>query len=561
MVLDVEPRLLRLRPARGRSGARGFIPKGELSGARDRGAARAVSGAALARCPAPSRALALFVAGAVRRVASLVLTSDHEDQKAVAAILGPLIGLGFIGTGLFAWWRRPQNRFGALMTAVGFAWFARRATRVRQRAVVSTLGCYLGPLYLVLVVQLAARRSRPGGSRRRRRARSWAPPTSTRSCCPLPVFLLDGDINARPTAPGQRAASSPTPATSRTSFDVATLDRRLSRSSSATAVVLLRSAAPRDAAAAPRAWRRCCGPGLTLIIALGLAVRRSTPSACPTRSSTSSSSWASSPSRSCRSPSSPASCARATSRAGAVGELSSASTRRRATAACATRSPTRSATRRSQLVYWLRRPERYVDREGRPVDAAGRRRPAARVAEVERDGEPRRRDRPRRRAARRPEPRPRRGGAAAALALENERLEAELRARVEELQTLARPARRGRDGRAPPPRARPARRRPAAARRAVAAARPGARASSTDDPGVGGRLLDARARRARPRARGAARARAGHPSGRSSPTAGSARRSRRSPSGRPLPVDLTRCPTIACQPPWRPRPTSSSPSR
>ena len=37
------------------------------------------------------------------------------------AVTGPLIGWAFIGTGIFAWLRQPENRFGALMTAVGFS--------------------------------------------------------------------------------------------------------------------------------------------------------------------------------------------------------------------------------------------------------------------------------------------------------------------------------------------------------------------------------------------------------------------------------------------------------
>jgi signal transduction histidine kinase len=36
-------------------------------------------------------------------------------------VTGPLIGWAFIGTGIFAWLRQPENRFGALMTAVGFS--------------------------------------------------------------------------------------------------------------------------------------------------------------------------------------------------------------------------------------------------------------------------------------------------------------------------------------------------------------------------------------------------------------------------------------------------------
>src|SRR5919107_4838878 len=99
--------------------------------------------------------LALFAVGVLCAAAdvALVLGSDHESQKAVAAILGPLIGLGFIGTGAFAWWRRPLNRFGLLMTAVGFAWFMGGLIE-SDNAIVYTIGSYINPLYLVLGGQL-----------------------------------------------------------------------------------------------------------------------------------------------------------------------------------------------------------------------------------------------------------------------------------------------------------------------------------------------------------------------------------------------------------------------
>jgi hypothetical protein len=69
--------------------------------------------------------IALFAVGVIFAglTVALTLTSDHDDEKLVTAILGPVVGLSFIGTGVFAWWRRPLNRFGLLMCAVGFAWF------------------------------------------------------------------------------------------------------------------------------------------------------------------------------------------------------------------------------------------------------------------------------------------------------------------------------------------------------------------------------------------------------------------------------------------------------
>src|SRR5215212_2815330 len=43
----------------------------------------------------------------------------HRD---LIAVFGPVIGGAFVGTGLLAWARRPENRFGALMVAVGFSY-------------------------------------------------------------------------------------------------------------------------------------------------------------------------------------------------------------------------------------------------------------------------------------------------------------------------------------------------------------------------------------------------------------------------------------------------------
>jgi signal transduction histidine kinase len=86
-----------------------------------------------------------------------------------------------------------------------------------------------------------------------------------------------------------------------------------------------------------------------------------------------------------------------------------------------------------QLAYWIPEAERYVDAEGRPVELPGSASGRA-VSEVERDGSPiaaivhdpsLQEDEWNVRAA----------GAAAALALENEQLEAELRAKVEELRS------------------------------------------------------------------------------------------------------------------------------
>jgi PAS domain S-box-containing protein len=61
----------------------------------------------------------LLAAGA----ALLALTSDHKARAETEAILAAAVGLAFVGSGLLAWYRRPDNRTGRLMVLVGFAWF------------------------------------------------------------------------------------------------------------------------------------------------------------------------------------------------------------------------------------------------------------------------------------------------------------------------------------------------------------------------------------------------------------------------------------------------------
>src|ERR671916_1198281 len=65
--------------------------------------------------------VAAVAAGAL--VVVLELASDHREAKAVWAVFGPAVGWSFVGTGLYAWRRRPESRTGALMVLLGFAWF------------------------------------------------------------------------------------------------------------------------------------------------------------------------------------------------------------------------------------------------------------------------------------------------------------------------------------------------------------------------------------------------------------------------------------------------------
>ncbi len=53
---------------------------------------------------------------------ALVLSSDHMADRVVWAVFGPVVGWNFVGTGLYATRRRPESRFGALMVLLGFTW-------------------------------------------------------------------------------------------------------------------------------------------------------------------------------------------------------------------------------------------------------------------------------------------------------------------------------------------------------------------------------------------------------------------------------------------------------
>jgi signal transduction histidine kinase len=79
-------------------------------------------------------------------VVAIVLASDHNEPKAVWAIFGPAVGWSFIGTGLYAWRRRPESRTGALMILLGFAWFLFTLDAANS-ALVYTFALVTGPLW------------------------------------------------------------------------------------------------------------------------------------------------------------------------------------------------------------------------------------------------------------------------------------------------------------------------------------------------------------------------------------------------------------------------------
>jgi signal transduction histidine kinase len=83
----------------------------------------------------------------------LTLASNHDELRAVGhpeeAGFVVAIGWSFIAGGLIAWARRPQIRFGPLMIAVGFAWFV-AALEASNDALPFSVGRALAALWIGL---------------------------------------------------------------------------------------------------------------------------------------------------------------------------------------------------------------------------------------------------------------------------------------------------------------------------------------------------------------------------------------------------------------------------
>ena len=82
---------------------------------------------------------------------ALILTSDFAPH--VMGPFGLVIGWGFIGAGLFAWSRRPDNRVGMLMAATGFAWLL-AGLGLSDIPLLFALGSAFGSVYFATAVHM-----------------------------------------------------------------------------------------------------------------------------------------------------------------------------------------------------------------------------------------------------------------------------------------------------------------------------------------------------------------------------------------------------------------------
>jgi signal transduction histidine kinase len=85
--------------------------------------------------------------------AALILTNDELEVRGAWAAGWLVVGWGFVGVGLFAWRRRPDNRVGMLMAATGFS-FLFAGVGLSDLPLPYTIGQILGALYFAVAVHL-----------------------------------------------------------------------------------------------------------------------------------------------------------------------------------------------------------------------------------------------------------------------------------------------------------------------------------------------------------------------------------------------------------------------
>jgi signal transduction histidine kinase len=68
-------------------------------------------------------ALAVLACAMGGAAVAIILTSDYLPHLGAYAAFNVALGASFVGTGLYAWRRYPDNRSGPLMAWVGFLWF------------------------------------------------------------------------------------------------------------------------------------------------------------------------------------------------------------------------------------------------------------------------------------------------------------------------------------------------------------------------------------------------------------------------------------------------------
>jgi signal transduction histidine kinase len=84
---------------------------------------------------------------------ALTLTSDHEQHPALTTVLLLFVSMSFVIAGLIGWMRRPANRTGMLMVAVGYGVLATSLFEANA-AFPYTIGTIVGSLFIATFLHL-----------------------------------------------------------------------------------------------------------------------------------------------------------------------------------------------------------------------------------------------------------------------------------------------------------------------------------------------------------------------------------------------------------------------
>jgi signal transduction histidine kinase len=91
-----------------------------------------------------------FAAGAI------AIADAARDAVTFEALLALLVGWSFLASGWVAWTRRPENHVGGLMVVIGLVWFASQLLRQWMAPLPLTAGIWLGDLWLLPLAYLLA---------------------------------------------------------------------------------------------------------------------------------------------------------------------------------------------------------------------------------------------------------------------------------------------------------------------------------------------------------------------------------------------------------------------
>jgi signal transduction histidine kinase len=75
--------------------------------------------------------------------------TGEEDDRVLLVLVGLVVGWSFVGSGLIAWARRPESRVGLLLIAVGFSWFV-SGLQYSDVSVLFTVGTLFQAVFVVV---------------------------------------------------------------------------------------------------------------------------------------------------------------------------------------------------------------------------------------------------------------------------------------------------------------------------------------------------------------------------------------------------------------------------